>query len=171
MIQELQLRILPEQAANEQSIKLYVSREKGFDARTIKAVRTLKRSIDARQRTIYVNLTVRLYINELPTDDEYTETYYPMVDEGHEVGNHTVNHPSMPSCSDEELEKEVLDLDRKFYEEYGKSMKYLRPPMGEFSERTLSITKSLGYTNVFWSFAYRDWETDKQRGKDIWLDY
>lgn len=85
MIQELQLRILPEQAASEQSIKLYVAREKGIDARTIKAIRTLKRSIDARQRTIYVNLTVRLYINELPTDDEYTETYYPMVDEGPEV--------------------------------------------------------------------------------------
>ena len=89
-----------------------------------------------------------------------------MVDEGHEVGNHTVNHPSMPSCSDEELEKEVLELDRKFFEEYGKTMKYLRPPMGEFSERTLSVTKSLGYTNVFWSFAYRDWETDKQHGKE-----
>ena len=85
MIQELQLRLLPEQAANEQSIKQYVAREKGLDARTIKAVRTLKRSIDARQRTILVNLTVRLYINELPTDDEYTETYYPMVDEGPEV--------------------------------------------------------------------------------------
>ena len=85
MIQELQLRILPEQAASEQSIKQYVAREKGLDARTIKAIRTLKRSIDARQRTIYVNLTVRLYINELPTDDEYTETYYPMVDEGPEV--------------------------------------------------------------------------------------
>lgn len=89
-----------------------------------------------------------------------------MVDEGHEVGNHTVNHPSMPSLTDEEVEKEVLDLDRSFYEEYGKSMKYLRPPMGEFSERTLSITRSLGYTNVFWSFAYRDWETDNQKGKD-----
>lgn len=89
-----------------------------------------------------------------------------MVEEGHEVGNHTINHPSMPSCNDEDVEKEVLELDRKFYEEYGKSMKYLRPPMGEFSERTLSITKSLGYTNVFWSFAYRDWETDKQRGKE-----
>ena len=85
MIQELQLRILPEQAASEQSIKQYVAREKGLDARTIKAVRTLKRSIDARQRTIFVNLTVRLYINELPTDDEYVETYYPMVDEGPEV--------------------------------------------------------------------------------------
>ena len=85
MTQELQLRILPEQAASEQSIKQYVAREKGLDARTIKAVRTLKRSIDARQRTIYVNLTVRLYINELPIDDEYTETYYPMVDDSPEV--------------------------------------------------------------------------------------
>ena len=85
MIQELQLRILPEQAASEQSIKQYVAREKGLDVRTIKAVRTLKRSIDARQRTIYVNLTVRLYINELPTDDEYIVTYYPMVDEAPEV--------------------------------------------------------------------------------------
>ena len=81
MIQELQLRILPEQAANEQSIKQYVAREKGLDVRTIQAVRTLKRSIDARQRTIFVNLTVRIYINELPTDDEYTQTYYPMVDD------------------------------------------------------------------------------------------
>ena len=85
MIQELQLRILPEQAANEQSIKQYVAREKGLDVRTIQAVRTLRRSIDARQRTIYVNLTVCIYINELPTDDEYTETYYPMVDDGPEV--------------------------------------------------------------------------------------
>lgn len=85
MIKELQLRLLPEQAANEQSIKIYVARDKGLDARTIKAVRTLKRSIDARQRIIYVNLTVRLYINELPTDDEYTHTYYPMVDDGPEV--------------------------------------------------------------------------------------
>ena len=85
MIQELQLRILPEQAANEQSIKQYIAREKGLDMRTIQAIRTLKRSIDARQRTIYVNLTVRLYINELPTDNEYVETYYPMVDDGPEV--------------------------------------------------------------------------------------
>ena len=85
MIKELQLRIRPEQAASEQNIKQYVAREKGLDARSIKAIRTLKRSIDARQRTIYVNLTVRLYINELPTDDEYVETYYPMVDEGPEV--------------------------------------------------------------------------------------
>ncbi|MBE5812034.1 MAG: delta-lactam-biosynthetic de-N-acetylase [Clostridiales bacterium] len=89
-----------------------------------------------------------------------------MVEEGHTVGNHTVNHPSMPDVDDEKLEKELLDLDRKFYELFGQSMKYVRPPMGEFSERTVALSKNLGYTSVFWSFAYRDWETNNQKGTD-----
>ena len=80
MIQEHQIRILPEQAANEQSIKLFISKDKGIDARTIKAIRVLKRSIDARQRTIFVNLKVRLYINELPQDDEFAHTEYQNVE-------------------------------------------------------------------------------------------
>ena len=80
MIQEYQIRVLPEQAASEDSIKQYVSRDKGMDIRTIWAVRVLKRSVDARQRTIYVNLKVRLYINEEPSDDEYTKTEYPNVE-------------------------------------------------------------------------------------------
>ena len=80
MIQEYQIRILPEQAANEQNIKLFISKDKGIDARTIKAIRVLKRSIDARQRTIFVNLKVRLYINELPQDEEFTRTIYNNVE-------------------------------------------------------------------------------------------
>ena len=80
MIQEYQIRVLPEQATNEQNIKLFISKDKGIDARTVKAIRVLKRSIDARQRTIYVNLKVRLYINELPQDDEYTHTVYNNVE-------------------------------------------------------------------------------------------
>lgn len=80
MIQEYQIRILPEQAANEQNIKKFLSEDKGIDVRTIKAVRVLKRSIDARQRTIFVNLKVRCYINELPTDDEYIHTEYQNVE-------------------------------------------------------------------------------------------
>lgn len=79
MIQEYQLRVLPEQAANEQTILEFVAREKGFDARTIQHVRVLKRSIDARQRTIFVNLKVRVYINEMPQDDSYIRTEYPDV--------------------------------------------------------------------------------------------
>jgi len=90
-----------------------------------------------------------------------------MVEEGHTVGNHTVNHPSMPEVTDnEKLEKELLDLDRQFYDLFGISMKYVRPPKGEFSERTLALSKNLGYTSVFWSFAYKDWETNNQKGTD-----
>lgn len=80
MIQEFQIRVLPEQAINEQSLKQFIGRDKGLDIRTINALRVLKRSIDARQRTIYVNLTVRLYINEAPQDEEFTRTIYNKVD-------------------------------------------------------------------------------------------
>ncbi|MCI6619067.1 MAG: FAD-binding protein [Prevotella sp.] len=79
MIQEYQLRLLPQQACSEQAVIEYIAREKGFDARTINKVRVLKRSVDARQRTIYVNLKVRAYINELPQDEEYVPTVYPYV--------------------------------------------------------------------------------------------
>ncbi len=82
MINEYQVRVLPQQAASNQSIKLYLAKEEGLDARTIMAVRILKRSIDARQRAIYVNLKVRVYINEYPQDDEYIHTDYPNVN-GH----------------------------------------------------------------------------------------
>lgn len=80
MIQEFQIRVLPEQAANEQSLKQFIGHDKGLDIRTIHALRILKRSIDARQRTIYVNLKVRLYINEMPQDEEFTSTIYNKVD-------------------------------------------------------------------------------------------
>ncbi len=79
MIHEYQLRILPEQAASEQSLKQYISREKGLDVRTI-AIRILKRSIDARQRTIYVNLTIRVFVNETPSEEEFVCTDYPNVE-------------------------------------------------------------------------------------------
>ena len=79
MVNEYQLRILPEQAASEQSLKTYISREKGLDIRTINAVRVLKKSIDARQRTIYVNVKVQVFINEVPDTQEYTPTEYKNV--------------------------------------------------------------------------------------------
>lgn len=83
MIQEFQLRILPEQAANEQSIKQYLLTDRGLT--DINHVRILKRSIDARQRTIFVNLKVRAYIGEEPTDDEYQHTEYQNVEGRPEV--------------------------------------------------------------------------------------
>lgn len=79
MINEYQIRVLPEQAANEQSLKQYIGREKGIDIRTIHAIRILKRSIDARQRTIFINLKIRVFINEEPTETEYIPTEYKNV--------------------------------------------------------------------------------------------
>lgn len=79
MTQEYDIRVFPQVAANEQSLRDYLAEEKGFDVRTITHLRILRRSIDARQRTIFVNLRVRVYINEMPEDDAYQHTDYPDV--------------------------------------------------------------------------------------------
>ena len=93
-----------------------------------------------------------------------------MIDEGHIVGNHTVNHKSMPSLSDEKLKSEVMKLHTQIYQKYNYEMKYLRPPKGEYSERTLSLCENLGYKTVMWSFAYVDWDEKKQPSKDEAMD-
>lgn len=86
-----------------------------------------------------------------------------MIDEGHIVGNHTVNHPSMPSVlDDEKLKKEVSVLHDYVLENFDYEMKYIRPPKGEYSERTVKLCKDIGYTHVLWSFAYDDWDVKKQ---------
>lgn len=85
MIQEYQFRLLPHQAFNEEALVRFIAEEKGIDARTIHHVRVLKRSVDARQRTIYENLKVRVYINEFPQDDPYEKTEYPFVGDRPEV--------------------------------------------------------------------------------------
>ena len=85
MTHEYQLRVLPQVAANEQSLCSYVAEEYGFDVRTLTAIRILRRSIDARQRTIFVNLKVRVYINEQPADDAYEHVDYPDVHERPQV--------------------------------------------------------------------------------------
>ena len=79
MTNEYQVRVQPHIAANEQALLSWLADEYGFDVRTLTAVRILRRSIDARQRTIFVNLKVRVYINEQPTDDDFVRTEYPDV--------------------------------------------------------------------------------------------
>ena len=85
MTQEYQIRVQPHVAANEQALCSYLADEYGFDVRTLTAVRILRRSIDARQRTIFVNLKVRCYINEQPQQDEYVHTDYPDVSDRPQV--------------------------------------------------------------------------------------
>lgn len=85
MVNEYQLRVLPEQAASEQSLKQYISREKGLDVRTINAVQVIKRSIDARQRTIFVNVKARVFINEQSDNEQFIRTEYKNVEHARHV--------------------------------------------------------------------------------------
>ena len=101
---------------------------------------------------------------------EHQDLVRRMVEEGHIVGNHTIHHPSLPELNDHQLEEEILGLDRAFSEKFGESMQFLRPPKGEYSERTLELTQKLGYCNMFWSFAYDDWYRDKSRGAQYAYD-
>ncbi len=87
--------------------------------------------------------------------------------EGHQVGNHTITHPSMPKVSYEEIIEEVTGCAEYMAESTGYAMDpYLRPPMGEYSERVLKITQDLGYKNIFWSMAYMDYDVNDQPGVD-----
>lgn len=88
-----------------------------------------------------------------------------MIEEGHTIGNHTVNHKSMPDLTDEQIKSEIMNLHTAVYEKTGYEMKYMRPPKGEYSERTLALTSNLGYTTVMWSLAYDDWNEDNQKGE------
>ena len=93
-----------------------------------------------------------------------------MADEGHLVCNHSNTHPSMAQTAlkgKEAFQKEFTDTEKAYEDLTGKKMaKYFRPPMGKYSELSLEYTKELGYKSIFWSFAYNDWDVNKQPSHD-----
>ncbi len=98
--------------------------------------------------------------------DRNPELIKRMISEGHVVGNHSWSHPSMPTVSLEKAKDEILKLHEYVKTNFGYEMTLFRPPMGEFSERTLALTQQLGYKSVFWSYAYQDWDPDNQIGAE-----
>ena len=93
-----------------------------------------------------------------------------MIDEGHIVGNHSVSHYSMPDLSVEECRQEIEGLQEYMKQNFGVTMKLFRPPMGEFSEQSLSVTKDCGLSTMLWSFAYADWDVNDTKGKQYAFD-
>ena len=131
---------------------IYLTFDSGYEAGyTEKILETLKEND--------VKATFFITSHYLNTASELVER---MIEEGHIIGNHTVNHKSMPSITDQEIEKEVMQLHHALYEKFNYEMKYIRPPKGEFNERTLKKCEQLGYKTVMWSFAYCDWDENKQ---------
>jgi len=88
-----------------------------------------------------------------------------MASEGHLVGNHSWSHPDMTTLSAEQIQSELNRVKLAVQELTGqKTMHYLRPPRGIFNERVLEVSRQVGYVSVFWSIAYKDWDTKSQRG-------
>ena len=86
-----------------------------------------------------------------------------MLHEGHIVANHTSHHKDMSQCSNELFLEELHSLEKFFYDCTGTQMpKYYRPPEGVFSVENLKCAQENGYKTIFWSFAYPDWDNQKQ---------
>ncbi|WP_226086941.1 delta-lactam-biosynthetic de-N-acetylase [Mesobacillus sp. S13] len=103
--------------------------------------------------------------------DSAPELVARMANEGHIVGNHSWHHPDMTKISDEKIKKELEMVRAETERITGKKhMTYLRPPRGIFSERTMAVAKEAGYTHVFWSLAFVDWNTDQQKGAQYSYD-
>jgi len=90
-----------------------------------------------------------------------------MTAEGHLIGNHSWSHPDMTQVSDAKIREELAKVKTAVADLTGvKTMAFVRPPRGIFSDRVLRVCEEEGYSNVFWSVAYKDWDPNEQRGAD-----
>lgn len=137
---------------NKDSKKIYLTFDLGYEAGYTEKILDVLKENDVKACFF---ITAH-YFNTQP------DLVRRMIEEGHDVGNHTVNHKSLPEISADEVKSEVMNLHTAIYEEFGYEMKYIRPPKGEYSERTLQICNELNYQTIMWSFAYDDWEESKQ---------
>ena len=141
---------------NNEKKYVYLTFDLGYEAGyTEKILEVLKQN----EVTAVFFITAH-YVNTQP------ELVQKMIDYNQIIGNHTVNHKSMPSCNLDTIKTEVMDLHTAISKKFGYEMKYIRPPKGEYSERTVAYCNSLGYTTVMWSFAYDDWDENKQGRED-----
>lgn len=137
---------------------IYLTFDEGYEnGYTVPILDTLK-----KHNVKAAFFVVKPYIKSNP------EIIKRMVAEGHLVCNHSARHPSMAALKDQEkFNRELKDVEEAFEEVTGKKMpKYFRPPMGKYSELSLNYTDQLGYKTIFWSFAYMDWEVNKQLSPD-----
>ncbi len=106
----------------------------------------------------------------LPQVKENPELIKRMINEGHIVGNHSVTHPSFAEISAEQMKEEVVGMEKYLKENFNYSEPYFRFPKGEYTDNALNVVDSLGYTSVFWSLAYADWDLNNQKGEQYAYD-
>jgi peptidoglycan-N-acetylmuramic acid deacetylase len=137
---------------NPDSPTIYLTFDEGYENGCTAAILDTLKSRNARA-TFFVTYD---YCKSAP------DLVQRMIDEGHSVGNHSYSHPSFPDCSAEQIRAEIGKLHDYVKSNFEYEMRLIRFPMGEFSERSLAVAQSMGYTTVFWSFAYIDWNVNSQ---------
>jgi len=141
---------------NKDSKKIYITFDLGYEAGYTESIlNTLKGN----------NVPAAFFITAHYVNTA-SDLVQRMINDGHIIGNHTVNHKSIPSLKEESLKHELMNLHTAIYDKFNYEMKYMRPPKGEYSERALSYTIKLGYIPVMWSFAYADWDEAKQPSQE-----
>lgn len=133
---------------------LYLTFDEGYENGYTEKILDILKKHDAKAAFF----VVKPYIKQNP------HIVKRMVEEGHLVCNHSSTHPSMASVvNKDKFNKEFTDVEDEYKNLIGEDMpKFFRPPMGKYSERSLMYTKDLGYKTIFWSFAYNDWDVNKQ---------
>ena len=117
------------------------------------------------------DVSVTFFVTKQFISDSKTQVKR-MIEDGHMVGNHTVEHLKLPTLSASTIYDEIVGCEEEFYKVTGQQMNlYFRPPEGAYSKRTMQITEDLGYRTIFWSLAYVDWDLDNQPGKQYVLDH
>lgn len=137
---------------NKNSNKIYLTFDCGYEAGFTESILNTLEENDVKA-TFFIT---GHYLNTA------SDLVKRMIEDGHIVGNHTVNHKCLPNINDDEIKEEVMNLHNAVFEKLGYEMTFFRPPKGEFSERTTKVIQDLGYTSVMWSSAYDDWDKEKQ---------
>ncbi|MCR5701679.1 MAG: polysaccharide deacetylase family protein [Lachnospiraceae bacterium] len=143
-------------AAKKNKKKIYLTFDCGYENGNTKTIlKILKKN---KVKAIF--FVTEPYIKQNP------KLVKRMKKEGHLVGNHTSTHPKLPTKSVSELKKEIRQCEKTMKKVTGYSMdKYVRPPEGCYSQRTLKVLQDMGYATMFWSLAWKDWEPSNQPGK------
>lgn len=161
VMKEYQGFFLNKSASNEDKV-IYLTIDCGYGSSNTEVLLDI-----FQQQDIKVTFFITKYFM-----DENPEYVRRMVADGHTIGNHSMTHADLTELSDAEIYAEIIGCEEAFYEITGTQMNlFFRPPEGAYSKRTMQITEDLGYTTIFWSLAYRDFDLKNQPGKEYVLDH
>ena len=130
---------------------IYLTMDEGFENDTTAGILDVLKAKEVKA----VFFLTKYFVDEMP------DMVQRMIDEGHQLGNHTCTHPKMPTLSIEEQTDQIMTLQNLVKDKFGYDMKYFRYPEGAYSDQSLGLVNNLGLKVVFWSYAYNDYSDEQ----------